>query len=183
MGGSKIEKKNLGNLLVIEGVILFLSSTLFWIISSNIFRIYTYNFYTGLIVLPINLTLGFIIAGFIVKEGKVIKDIIIEKRYLVFSFVYIIIGVYIFMLILLVDSPNGPPILGPSNMNVDMGGLTLTGLVAPEIVLILSGIGLLIKDSRKWLIIGFMMLLLSMGALQFWFGSINSIYEYMVMRF
>ncbi|MFX1594350.1 MAG: hypothetical protein ACFFCL_16790 [Promethearchaeota archaeon] len=179
-----MEKKNVGNLLVIEGVIIFFSSTLFWMIGSIIFKLYTYNFYFGLMVLPTNISLGFLIAGFIVREGKVIKDLIIEKRYLAFSIVYILFGVYIFMLIALIDSPIGPPILGPSNINIDSHGfITLLLVFGPEIILILCGIGLLIKDSRKWLVIGFPMLLMSMGALQYWFGGNLFIYEYMVMNF
>ena len=129
-------------------------------------------------ILPINLNLVFIIAGFIVKAGKGKKDIKRSHSYFVFKIAYLIIGLYNFMLIILIDNPNGPPILGPSNMNVDTGSLGLTLLVAPEVFLILSGIWLLIKDSKIWLEIGFAMLILSMGALQYWTGQIIMVYQW-----
>ena len=55
-----MEKKDLGNLLVIEGLIVFISSTLFWVITSKIFEIYTYLFNFGLLNLPAMISFFFI---------------------------------------------------------------------------------------------------------------------------
>lgn len=180
-----MEKKDLGNLLLIEGAVIFISSTLFWVIASRIFRIYTFMFHFGLIDLSIFLTVFFIITSHIVKGRKGKNDIIHEGKDLVFSILYIVFGIYIFMLIVLVDSPIGPPILGPSNMNVDYWGwpelMFLMSL--PELILIFSGIGLLINKSRMWLVIGGLMLIVSMGLLQDWFGTINMVYEWAVFRY
>lgn len=175
-----MEKKDLGNLLVIEGLIVFISSTLFWVIAIRTFEIYTYTFYFGLFGLSGTLAFFFVIAGIIVKETKGKKDIIGQKKYIVFGMIYIIFGIYIFLLIVLVDSPIGPPILGPSNINVNYGGwpqiLYLMGL--PEFVLVLSGIGLLVNKARMWLVIGFLTLMISMTVLQLWFMQINMVYEW-----
>ena len=129
-------------------------------------------------VLPMNLTLVFIIAGFIVKAGKGKKETKISHNYFVFKIAYLIIGIYNLMLITLIDSPNGPPILGPSSFDVNMGSLAMNLLVAPEVFLILSGIWLLMKDSQIWLEIGFAMLLISMMALQFWSSQIIMEYQW-----
>lgn len=123
----------------------------------------------------------FVIAGLIVKETKGKNDMIRERKYLVCSIVYMIFGIYIFMLIALIDSPIGPPILGPSNMNFDWQGLEVIFLMfVPELVLIFSGIELLVKKSRRWLVVGSLMLILSIGLLQYWFGSLSMVYEYII---
>lgn len=142
-------------------------------------------FYLGLIGLSSTLTLCFLIAGIIVKEKKDKTDDIKTRKYLSFGIIYIILGIYIFLLIILVDSPIGEPIIGPIDMNVDIyGGPTLIYLMSlPELILVLSGVGLLLNKSRLWLVIGAFSLFLSLGLIQYWFGEINMIYEYMTVRY
>lgn len=171
--------------MVIEGSIVFISSTLFWVIISRTFRFYTYMCYLGLIGLSSTLTICFFIAGIIVKEKKDKTEGIKTRKYLSFGTMYIILGIYIFLLIILVDSPIGVPILGPSDMNVDIYGWpSLIYLISlPEVILVLSGVGLLVKKSRLWLLIGGFSLIVSLGLVQYWFGEINMVYEYMRFRY
>jgi len=173
-----MKKKDLGNLLVFEGMIIFISCTLFWVILSKIFGIYTSLFSFGLLNLPGTISFLFISAALIAREGR--KDVLRDRKYHVFGIVYIIFAIYIFILLVLIDSPIGPPILGPTNVNVDYGGspAVLYLMSLPELILTLSGIGLLVSKSRLWLVIGSLTWFISMVVLQYWFGNILWVYDY-----
>ncbi len=175
-------KKNLGNLLIIEALIIFISSSLFWAITVRFLEIYTNTIYFGLMILSGIFTFSFLIAGIIMKEKKGKEDIVRKRKYHILGTVYIIFAIYIFMMIVLVDSPVGPPILGSRNINVDYYGWPhlLYLMFLPELILILNGIGLIVNPNNAplWLVLGFFALMFSMSVLQNWFMELNMVYQW-----
>ncbi|MFX1434161.1 MAG: hypothetical protein ACFFB1_10330, partial [Promethearchaeota archaeon] len=157
---------------------IFIIGSLLWIIFFSIFTIFSWEFYIGLVVIPTAIGLLCIITGCILNEKKRKMGILSEKKYHIIGEVLIILGVYICLGLLLVDSPIGLPILGTSTINVDtFDSVFLVFMFGSVFMTFLSGFMLLFNDSKTWLIIGLIALVIAVGVFQGWGGEIISIYN------
>jgi hypothetical protein len=173
-----LEKKNVGNWLIIRGSIIFVISSLLWIILFSIFTIFSWEFYIGLVFIPTSIGLLSIISGCVLNEKKRKRGIVSEKKYHITGEVFIVLGVYICLGLILVDSPIGPPILGVSTINVGtFDGVFLVFMFCSVFMVILSGLMLLLSGSKTWLIIGLIVLVIAVGVFQAWGGEIIATYN------
>ncbi|MGB5910992.1 MAG: hypothetical protein WBH31_07365 [Promethearchaeia archaeon] len=172
-----MEKKNVGNRLIIGGSLTFIIGSLLWIILFLLFTIVSGGFFLGLIILPTSNGLLCIIIGCVINEKRRKMDILPRKA----GVAFVILGLYILFSLLLIDSPIGPPILGTANMNVDMGnGLYFVFMLGPVFILILSGLELSLISSKRWLVIGLIVLVISVGVFQSWLNIILTGYMKMM---
>lgn len=144
----------------------------------SIFTIFSWEFYIGLTFIPTSSGLLSIIIGCLINEKKRKMGLVSEKKYHITGEVFIVLGVYICLGLLLVDSPIGPPILGTSTINVDtFDGVFLAFMFGSVVMVISSGLVLLLSDSKTWLIIGLIVLVIAVGVFQGWGGEIIATYN------
>ncbi|MFW9945529.1 MAG: hypothetical protein ACFFDX_01750 [Candidatus Odinarchaeota archaeon] len=171
-------EKKIGNWLILGGNIIFIIGSLLWIIFFSIFTIFSWEFYIGLVVIPTAIGLLCIIIGCILNEKKRKMGILSEKNYHITGQVFIVLGVFICLGLLLVDSPIGPPILGTSTINVGtFNGVFLFIMFTSVFMVIISGLMLLLSGSKAFLIIGLIALVIAVGVFQDWGGEIISAYN------
>jgi hypothetical protein len=172
-----LEKKNVGNRLIIGGSLTFIIGSLLWIILFLLFTIVSGGFFLGLIILPTSNGLICIIIGCVINEKRRKMGILRGKA----GVAFVILGLFILLSLLLIDSPIGPPILGTANMNVDMGnGLYFIFMLIPVFILIVSGLELSLISSKSWLVIGLIVLVIAVGVFQGWLEIIRTGYMKMM---
>lgn len=173
-----MEKKDVGNRLIIGGSLTFIIGSLLWIILFLLFTIVSGGFFLGLIILPTSNGLLCIIIGCVINEKRRKMDILPGKA----GVAFLILGLYILFSLLLIDSPIGPPILSTANMNVEMGnGLYFVFMLGAVLILIVSGLVLSSISSKTWLAIGLIALVISVGVFQGWLNIITTGYAKMMV--